>query len=284
MGLFDFLKKKPQKDTIDTNTIIDAHDSTSIPSTSWSQKLSNFHEWDSDEQKSICTEFLGELGNSLDSAKVSESLSSGVTILKGKLNTVPIKVEVDTDIACVHVDTKCHVPFEEISLEWNLEKIPVSSDDDFDNDDWDEEDEVRIFLAKGVYCERPKSQAENIITEFSKLDQIIRDDILDTLPNYKLSNFRIKDNLVHVFFSENLYEMSSPIESVKDVVSFTSRIANALESMPIGNASSAKQTSDGSSVAVVPLQFVRCNYCSSQFNLGFHSRCPNCGAPYSDTL
>jgi len=40
------------------------------------------------------------------------------------------------------------------------------------------------------------------------------------------------------------------------------------------------QAASGGGVTVVPVKLVNCTYCSTKFNLGANSRCPNCGGSF----
>ncbi|MCP4680569.1 MAG: hypothetical protein GY854_34815, partial [Deltaproteobacteria bacterium] len=213
--------------------------------------------------------------------KVKEKLDFDDIYLRGRYQEVPVMVELDGTAGWVSIDTKCNVPFEDMSLDWDLEKIPVEADDDDDDDDWGDEEEIRVFLAKGVFAEGGKSEVYQVMDAFASLPKDLGDEILTTMQTRRLTRFGIYGDGVHLGFDEDFYEMSDPIAEIKEVLVFTTKIAKILGAAKPVEGSPTKFVIAGAAPAAA-LQLVTCSYCHTKFNMGANSRCPNCGAPYTE--
>ncbi len=243
----------------------------------WASKFRGFRDWDDDRQKATCKEFLTELGADLEHARLKTSLDFDDIDIRGRLAGVPVKVETDATAGWVSIDTQCHVPFEDLSLSWDLDEIPVEASQGEDVDDWGDEDQIRVFVAKGVYAEGGRSEVEQVMSALGALPDGLGPQLLSTMQDHKLSRFGIYSDGIHVGFDDNLYEMADPKAEVMDVVGFTAEVARALGPRRPEGEADAESILEGMTIAA-PLQLSQCSYCSTRFNLATSDRCPNCGA------
>lgn len=259
MGLFDvFKKKKPEEQ----------QPSAPAPGSPWPKRFEGFWEWEDDRKRDVGFEFLDEVARSFESAKVKETTDEDDVEVRGRIQDVPIRLKYEMDMGWVSLEMKCQSPFDELQLEWDPEKIPVHGDAE---DDWDEDDELRVFAGKGVFVEGDKGEVQQTFDALGGLPAELSTEIVETMQRRKLTRFYMFPEIINVGFKDNAYQMQDPIVEIVEVAGLMARVAREVGSGRIAPADQG---------GVAPARLVSCSYCSTKFYLGSNSACPNCGASF----
>jgi predicted Zn-ribbon and HTH transcriptional regulator len=272
MGLFDVFRKKPEEeDKVYRPLATPAAAGSGSP---WPGRFRGFSDWGDDRKKEVGKAFLEDMGTLLQSPKVKEVLDEDELELRGRYEDIPIRLKYESDMGWVGLEMKCPSPLD-VYLEWDPEKVPVHSDDA--GDDWDEEDEVRVFVGKGVFVEGDKNTVNGALAQFASLPAELQGAIVGTMQELRLSRFMILGETINTGFNDNSYEMSDPAGMIGRAVSLMARTARVASS---GEVVVGQISSGGARVAIAPVHLVTCGYCRTKFNLGANSRCPNCGGAF----
>jgi hypothetical protein len=189
--------------------------------------------------------------------------------LRARIQGIPVRLQYELDMGWVSLEMKVPGTIDELSLEWDPEKIPVHADGG--DDDWDEEDEYRVFVGKGVFVEGDKDEVNQTLGALASLPAEASSDLVSTIEKRQLSRFSIYTERMSAGFKDNSYEMRDPIAEITEVTGMMARVAQSL-----GSVTRAPEAAG----AAVAESFVRCSYCGTKFVLGPSSACPNCGASY----
>ena len=237
----------------------------------WPKRFNGFRSWEDDKKKAVGMEFLADIGTRLTNPKVKEVLDEDDLELRARFEDIPVRVKYELDMGWVNLEMKCASPIDDLELEWDLEKIPVHSDDD--DDDWGDDDEIRAFVGKGVFVEGDKDSVNNSLAALASLPAEVGDRIVKTMEQLRLTRFYLFSDSISVGFDDNSYEMADPVAMVNETMEMMAAVAQTVGTVtpPVPG------QGGGGGVTVVPVQLVTCSYCSSKFNLGASSRCPNCG-------
>jgi hypothetical protein len=263
MGLFDVFKKKPEEGAPAAGA-----------GSPWPGRFKGFDDWEDDRKKAVGKAFLEDMGTLLQSPKVKEVLDEDELELRGRYEDIPVRLKYEADMGWVSLEMKCTGPLD-IFLEWDPEKVPVHSDDS--DDDWDEDDEVRVFVGKGVFVEGDKRSVNDALAQFASLPAELQDGVVVTMQELELSRFMVLGETINAGFNANSYEMPDPAAMIGRAVALMARTARTVGS---GEIVVGQTSSGGAQVAIVPVRLVACGYCRTKFNLGANSRCPNCGGSF----
>jgi hypothetical protein len=209
------------------------------PASPWPKRLAGFHDWEMDRKKAVGKELLADIGSKLENAKVKEVLDEDELELRGRCDGVPVRVKYEAD----------------------------------NDDDWGDDDEIRVFVGKGVFVEGGKDEVGNSLAALAALPPELSARIIKTMERLRLTRFMLFSTLINVGFDDNSYEMADPVAMVNEAIALMAQVAQTVGTVtpPVPGQAS------GGGVTVVPVKLVTCSYCSSKFNLGAGARCPNCG-------
>jgi hypothetical protein len=272
MGLFDVFRKKPEEEDKVHRPLARPGDAGA--GSPWPARFAGFRDWGDDRKKEAGRAFLEDMGALLQNPKVKEILDEDELELRGRYEDLPVRVKYESDMGWVSLEMKCPGPLD-ICLEWDPEKVPVHSDDA--DDDWGEDDEVRVFAGKGVFVEGDKSTVSGALAQFASLPDELQGAIVGAMQELELSRFMILGESISLGFQANSYEMPDPAAMIGRAVALMARIAKTVGS---GEVVVGQTSGGGARVAIAPVHLVTCNYCRTKFNLGANSRCPNCGGSF----
>lgn len=283
MGLFDVFKSK--QNTGADNKLAQSDGAK----TEWAGKLKSF--WDmEDEQKWELSEgLMNDVATHFENAKVKKDVDDDKVGMRTRVGELPVKVEFDATAGWVSIDMKCPNRVGFLSLERDLEKLPRQKDAD---DDWADDDEVRLFVGKGVFIEGDEDDVNEHLTTLKSLPPEFGDKLISKMETMKLSRFFATQDSLSIGYDDNHYEMADPISEIKNGVEVLTSAAAAFASGSRDMASEPRVRISGNVMingqlvtpnvgGAPPLQqFARttCKYCSTIYLLGPSSRCPNCGA------
>jgi hypothetical protein len=266
MGLFDIFKKKPPEP---------AHGEAApaAPKASpWPARLRGYRDWDDERKFPMAEALLNDIGQHLENAKVKRKTDEDELDLRGRIDGIPVRVELEVDMGWVGVEMKCQNGLGTISLEWDPEKVPVEADDD---DDWADDDELRVFVGKAVFVEGGSDEVNETLGTLSRLPADLAAELIGAIQNQPLQLFFMHSESMNARFKQDFYEMADPVAEIMSVARVLARVTRT-----VGDPSVAARSAPGGAAAPAALHLVKCTYCSSRFNLGASARCPNCGAPH----
>lgn len=276
MGFFDIFKGKKKEEAPAEAEKSEAPAPAAQSSSPWPGKFAGFDDWEDDKKKAVSIEFLQDLGTRFENAKVKDMMDEDEMELRGRYQNTPVRIQYEMDMGWVNMEMKCNSVIDDLSLDWDLDKVPHLDEEDED-DDWDDDDEIRVFLAKGVYIEGYKDSVKETLAKFNSLPQELGVEIVETMQQLHLSGFVVSSDSISVQFDENSYEMVEPVNTVEATAALMFKTAGV-----VGSAEAVSQQSVSGGVAVIPVKLVVCEYCHTNFNLGSNSRCPNCGASHTE--
>lgn len=274
MGIFDFFKRNKFDDAA-------LSEQQSQHSVSWPERFADFHDWNHDKKSEVGFEFISDLKKHLDSAQIKRipreaeldpyQVPADRIDLRGRHLGVPIRVTFEVYRGLIQVVAKHNnTNSGRISFAWDPRKKPIQSS----NDDWEDE-EIRLFVAKGVFVEGFKETVRKKLNAFTALPADFGADILANIRRYKFSEFDISSDEISVECTDNVRDMYDPLSSVWEVVDWVAK-----SSLLFSAETPSSPQSEMEAPSVAQLQLVRCSYCSATFNIANNSHCPNCGAPY----
>lgn len=289
MGFFSSLFGKKEKQVDEGGGAAPA----AAPASSWAQRLRKAYvELDDDEQKwALCEELLGELAPRLDGAKIKKLPDDDEIELRGRMGDTPVKVNLKVDMGWVRPEMKITNRTGELWLERDHEKIPQQRDPD---DDWADDDELRVFVAKGIFVEGDEKDVNENMDTLRQLPGETGAELLAAMERLRITTVCALIDSLSFHAGPNLRYMADPIAHFSDLLAIMKKLADALASGERDMAGEPKvritgaveingqriEPTAGGFVAPA-IERVQCEYCSTLFVLGTVSNCPNCGATYT---
>ncbi len=287
MGLFDLFKKKePAADEA-------APAAADRPAaSSWAQRLARFGDLEDEDKLALCQQLLGEIAPRFDNAKIKPLPDDDEIELRGRVDDIPFRVNIEYDMGWVRPEMKITNRTGEIELERDHDKIPKERDDD---DDWADEDELRVFVARGIFVEGDDDEVNETL---STLQQMPPDDVeyvLAQIEQRKVTRLYAHVDALHVTLDPNVQDMADPVAEIVANVEWMKFLAQTLAAgqrdmsaeprvVIRGNVEIDGQPvapTAGAPAAAAAVHRVKCGYCSTLFVHGANPNCPNCGAPYT---
>ena len=284
MGIFDSLFGKKKDEGADQ-----AAQPAQPAETNWARRLKGYWDMDDPAKWPLCEELLGDIAPHLDSGKIKKIPDDDEIELRGRIGGTPVKINFEVDMGWVRPEMKITNRIGEIQLERDHEKIPQERDED---DDWASDDELRVFVAKGIFVEGDDEEVDETLDTLSQLPEALRGKLLAEIERLQFNHLYVYRDGMNVGLKPNNYEMADPVQHILDVVSIMKQLADTVAAGDRDMASEPRVIIrgnvmiDGQPVAPTegvhtPRSFGRatCKYCSTLFVPGVGSRCPNCGAP-----
>ena len=266
MGLFDMFKKKKQvPEAAELEPA--AQQQQGSP---WPERLRDYWHWDDELKPPVAEALLTDIGQHLDNAKIKRKTDEDELDLRGRIDGIPVRVEFEVDMGWVGVEMKCKNGLGAISLEWDPEKVPVEADDD---DDWADDDELRVFVGKAVFIEGDSDDVNQTLGTLSRMPPDLANELVLMIQNQPIQMFYMHPESMTSRFKKNFYEMADP---VAEIIGAAQVMAKVTKTIGDPNFAAAAPSGGGAPAA---LHLGKCTDCSSRFNPGASPRCPNCGAP-----
>ncbi len=293
MGFFSSLFGKKEKQVDEAGGAAPASAAAAAPGGSWARRLQQaYAEMDDDEQKwALCEELLGELAPRIEGAKIKKIPDDDEIELRGRMGDTPVKVNLEVDMGWVRPEMKITNRTGELQLERDHEKIPQQRDPD---DDWSDDDELRVFAAKGIFVEGDEEEVNETLGTLGQLPGGTGAELLAAMERLRINTVYAYRDSLSFNSGPNLQDMADPIAHIADLLAIMKKLADALASGERDMAGEPKVRITGAveingqriaptaggfvAPAVVRVQ---CEYCSTLFVLGTVSNCPNCGATYT---
>lgn len=222
----------------------------------------------------LATGFLEVIGESFDEYKLKYDREENdeEIQLRGKLDNFPFRITIDASRFCVNVFCKVTSQIGQacsIYLEYDKKKIPKQKDKD---DPFSEEDEIRVFVDKGLFFESDDQEWIDLaMTFWEGISDDLRSKFKEVLVGNKYGAIYIGDGIeCEVWDLDDLIKRKAPVTMIVDLCKLMTDTAKEIGSLP---------------VAATPDlgQLVDCEYCGSKYPLGQTAKCPNCGSSYKST-
>lgn len=283
MGFFDIFKSKPKAEP----------DETPQPAaSSWAARLKNFRRMEDEEKWALSEALLQDLGTRFDKPKIKKSDDFDDIELRARTGDLPIKIKFDATSGWVSIDMQCDNRTGILVLTWDMDKLPKEKDDD---DDWADDDEIRIFVGKGVFVEGDDDDVNRSLTTLQSLPTAFADELVSKMTTMKLTLFTAVPGEISIGFKDDHYEMADPVQEILEGVELMKSAAEAfgagdrdMSNEPTvqisGNVMiNGQMVTPNVSSAPAPqaIQRITCKYCSTVYLLTPASKCPNCGAASS---
>ena len=270
MGLFSKKKnEKPVELKPNINTWFDDYDN-------WQGS-----DYDKDKIDEAWKSFLEELGTHLSAPKFllpDEGAEREHFELRGRYEDIPVKIMTDTmmyeyDPVTLDITMKLKGFEGYFDLTRDLEKIPIEKDTD---EDWGEEDQtVRVFVAKGIFAEDYEDEVQQTLSIVKALPQDLMNNLLKLIEEIPILYFRISYGELEIFLDVSPVYMENPIEKYLALLNLVVELAKNLGNGDISKDNVNKEI-------LTKYKRVKCTYCSSMFLMGLKPNCPNCGGNYEE--
>jgi hypothetical protein len=246
----------------------------------WAGAFRGFDDWDESKQKQVCLQFMHAAAPLLQDAKVVPKPNDDETELRGIYAGYPMRVTLDAfyDLA---FDVKAQsAQHDSLCFRWAPDSAPTPGD----VDPWDDDDEVRVFLAKCVYVEDSADEMDALLRRVQLLPAEFKANLFPMMQRHRLSAFNLTPTGPGTSYRENVGAMWDPMVQVHQILWLLGYAANVYMALPPPGAQSSGAHSGAPPEMSPPMAAahrVQCRYCSTIFLLGHDSQCPNCGASYT---
>ncbi|MES0490862.1 MAG: hypothetical protein ABUK01_12775 [Leptospirales bacterium] len=202
----------------------------------WKEKFEPYADEDSDawsdleneEKLVVAKEFLEDVGESLDSFKIKFDEDEDDKVeLRGKLDDLPVKIEVDLDDFAMEIYTKVAASAY-FCLNYSLDAKEKEADED---DDWGDDDEIRKVLDGGIYLE--DSDQEDIdagVAAWTAMPDTLKTDIKAAFPYCSLEKIVVRTDEIETGYwsKENFMSTDDPLASVSGALSISAKLGKHL--------------------------------------------------------
>ena len=154
---------------------------------------------------------LEDVGESFDEFKIKFDPDEEDEIqLRGRLNNYPFKIVLD--IGDFRVDMVCKVPSQagSFTLEYDKKKIPKQKEKD---DPFAEEDEIRVFVDKGLFCEGDQEDIDRMLAFWHQISDDLTNNIKEILIGDKYGYLGINSQEVisYVWDKSDIIKRKAPL-------------------------------------------------------------------------
>ena len=139
---------------------------------------------------------------------------------------------------------------------------PVGGDPD---DDWADGDDIRVFIAKGLYVEATPDVVEIYMHFCERLSDAQIDKIRDGMARLPIGFVWFLGDELEIGGAVGVQKVDDPVATFRSVLEFAGWLGSEIP---------------GAALEAGSLSQVQCEYCSSRYFFGVRRKaCPNCGAP-----
>lgn len=193
--------------------------------------------------------------------------------LRGIYATYPTRVVVDP-FWSIAIDVKApNQQQRTLTVRFDPESAPAPGD----VSPWDEDDEVRVFLAKCVFVEDSASEIEQTLRLVQSLPADFRGHLFHLMQIHQLSSVNLTGDGPGTSFRNDLGAMWDPMTQLGQALWLVAYGASVYAALPPPAGAAEVQGGFGGASA----HRAKCRFCGTLFLLGAGSACPNCGANYT---
>ena len=197
--------------------------------------------------------------------------------VRGSISGRPARVKLD-ERPWLSLEFRAEIGLRIIVLTHNPSKIPKQSDAD---DPWDD-DEVRTFVAKGVYAEGSADNVNKYISHFAALSDTARTQLVEAISTHFAAEiptiFVAAGDSVSLAGHLDLAEVEAVAAAVLPTLA---TIVDEIEQLPDPMAAMTQTAAvaSGKAASQPAATQRKCAYCRSRYVATWDLNCPNCGAP-----
>jgi len=237
----------------------------------------SFWEWENVTARQAVGKYLTMIAPSFGNAKIKENPDDENVELRGTFDGSPVRFAVWMSFGTFwSIQMRCQANLPELEIERDHEKIPKEADED---DPWDEDEERRVFLGKGIFVEGYDSDIEQKLALWSQLPESLQDSIVTEMERLDMNTVRAYGQEVSLNVKPGLNDLADPLEYMTACAQLMAAIKNGAGGAAAG-VPAAAQAAGVPAAVVQPAHKITCSYCTSVFILTVgKNTCPNCGAP-----
>lgn len=241
---------------------------------SWQRHFAQFRSFDLEtEQKlALCGQVFQVMAPHLQNSKIVPKYDDDEIELRARVDGVPVRVNL-TDMGWVTIEMKIDNRAGQLMLERDHDKIPKHKQAD---DDWADDDELRVFIARGIFVEGYENDINQAFATLGALPNGFVPWLCGQLERLVLSRLFATHDTMSVGFEPDVDQMRDPVQHIMDAVHTLKQAATGLAQGTAG----PMAVQQGYVQQAAPMHRVGCDYCGTLYVLGTSSHCPNCGAPY----
>lgn len=212
--------------------------------------------------------------------------------LRARSDGIALRVIVDVSTGWLTHEMKIENRVGSLDLERDHDKVPKHKEPDED-DPWADEDEIRVFVAKGIFVEGDDDDVNESLATLAQLPAELSSRVLAEMEHAQMSSVRAHSDELTIRFDPNVDTLPDPVTTIHETVTFMKAVSQALSEGDRDMASEPKVIIRGAVeingqrleptqgvFSAEPVQRVSCSYCSTQYvSAGPAPACPNCGAP-----
>jgi hypothetical protein len=258
MGFFDFLRSKREADS----------------EGGWTRKLAKYRDLEEDAEKlRLSSALLAEIGPAFDNPKIKPLPDDDEVELRARVQGMPFRVNIEYDVAWVRPEFKIENRAGNLTLTRDHEKIARSKEQ---NDDWADEDELRVFVAKGIFMEGDEDDIDTASATLQVLPATATEALLAGMEALRISQVCVYGQTLKATLPD-LPDLDDPIRDISDAVRLLHGFGVALGAARAhaGEPAASSPSLIGASARLL------CAYCTTRFLPGITTNCPNCGAVHT---
>lgn len=279
MGIFEIIRslllgsdaENDDDEDIDDDEFIADEDGSDDASRS--EQRENFSDLTDSAKADIATKILEEVGCSFENPRIKPLHEDTAVELRARVEGVPMRVNVEYDMGWIRPELKISNPVGMLVLMRDHSKIAKKRDA---GDDWADGDELRIFVAKGIFVEGEDEMIDMSFAMLKGMPSKLVAEIFEGMESFRLSAFMIAMTELSAVTDPTLNDLDQPVAYIDGLVRLMHKVVVALGS-------------GGQASGVVPTftaepqsgERLLCAYCSTRFLPLGTAACPNCGAEHS---
>lgn len=245
----------------------------------WAQAFRGFNDLDDDRKKQLALQFLQAAGQAMQNPQIVPKPADDEIHLRGVYAGYPARVVLDP-FWNVAIDMKA--PNRQRTT-LTVRFDPSSAPSPGDADPWDEDDEVRVFLARCVFVAGSSADVDESLRVLQALPIEFRQHLYNLMPVDQLAVVNLTGDGPGGHFRTELGEMWDPMTQLAQALWLLAYGANVYAALPPQGPAPSAPAYPGhpgqAHAAAAPR--AKCRYCGTLFLLGATSACPNCGAVYT---
>lgn len=272
MGLFDFFKGGSSNQQ-------QAQAAPASPSQGIKARLEKAYELSEPQQHALYQELVQSIGSQIGQGQSRYNSNDDEAEWRGTYNNLPMRIKANT-FPYIEGALKFQNPHGTVDLNWDPDYVQQPGD----NDAWDEDDSVRIFVGKGVVIETFAWGIESELAGYKALPVQQMQELVKAMPECCIGHLYIRDGEIEWNHKDNAQEMADPIAQAARFAQLAGWAAAAWAAIPPDAAAQAVrqqvEAQEGQNAGPNPaIHRAKCNYCQATHLVNAQGTCPNCGAP-----
>jgi hypothetical protein len=238
----------------------------------------SFWEWENTTARQAVAQYLTQIAPSFGNAKIKENPDDENVELRGTFDGSPVRFAVWMSFGTFwSIQMRCQEQLPELEIERDHEKIPKEKDED---DPWDEDEERRVFLGKGIFVEGYDAEIEQNLALWSRLPESLQNSIVTEMERLDMRTVRADGQEVSLNVAPGFDDLVDPLDYMTACAQLMAAIRSGAGTAEGAGAGAPAAAQVQAVPVAAPAHRLTCAYCTSVFILTVgKNTCPNCGAP-----